>query len=108
MNFKKVHKQVNEYALKLPLTLCQVKPENISLKEVACIQQVLSKSANILENVNNVLTLLLEERQGFINQINEYKGEQGTPTIGPQVNTESQNINENSFTVNLKFLSSNS
>ena len=39
MNFKKVHKQVNEFALKLPLTLCQVKPENISLKEVDCFQQ---------------------------------------------------------------------
>ena len=90
INFKKVHKQVNEFALKLLLTLCQVKPENISLKEVACFQQVISKSANILENVNNVLNLLLEERQGLLNQINEYKGEHGTPTIRPQVNTESQ------------------
>ena len=60
MNFKKVHKQVNELALKLLLTLCQVKPEIISLKEVACFQQVISKSANILENVNNVFNLLLE------------------------------------------------
>ena len=98
MNFKKVHKQVNEFALKLPLTLCQVKPENISLKEVASFQQVISKSANILENVNNVLNLLLEERQGLLNQINEYKGEQGTPIIRPQVNSESQNTNENSLT----------
>ena len=41
---------------------------------------------------------MLEERQGLLNQINEYKGEQETPTIRPQVNTKSQNTNENSLT----------
>ena len=53
MYFKKVYKQANDFALKLQLTLCYLKPENISLKEVACFQQVISKSANILDNVNN-------------------------------------------------------
>ena len=100
MNFKKIQKQVNGFVLKLPLALCQVKPENISLKEVACIQQVISKSVNILENVNNVLNVLLEEGHYLLNQINEYEGDQGVPTIRHQINTESQNTNENSLTKN--------
>ena len=95
MNFKKVHKQVNEFALKLPLSLCQVKPENISLKEVSCFQQVISKSANILENVNNILNLLLEERPGLLNQINEYKGEQGTPN---NLSSSKYRVTKNSLT----------
>ena len=43
MNFKKIHKQVNEFALKLPLTLCQVQPKILSLNEV-CLFPTSNKS----------------------------------------------------------------
>ena len=98
MNVNKVHKQLNEFALKLPLSLCQVNYETLSPNEVIGFQQVISQMGNMCENVHYAFIHLLTERQSFINIINELRGEQGTPTIRPQVNNESQNTTEDSLT----------
>lgn len=84
MDLKKINKQIKEAVEKLPIGLCKLSPEMITVASASLLQEGIKTSANLIESTNAVIKLLAEEVQNLRDENAELKGEQGKPTIRPQ------------------------
>jgi len=96
MKLKDINKQIKQVANQLPTDLCKIAPIMLlNEKSISILQNGITLSANLVENIHAVITLLAEENQNLRDEIAEFKGEQGKPEIRSQSKSKDEDNNNN-------------
>ena len=94
MKLKDINKQIKQVANQLPTDLCKIAPTMLfNEKSISMLQNGITLSANLVENVHTVIALLAEENQNLRDEIAEFKGEQGKPEIRSQAKSKDDDNN---------------